>query len=204
MHFVPGRFVCATSKQTRRTVVLSSYYSSRRGTDLLNVCKIWEAARATSAATTFFEGITIDKEDFVDGATGANNPLHELWTEANDTWRVADGPWRLEDNVACVVSIGTGSPSIRLFKDDVIGISGTLRDIATNCERAAEDFQRHHQELKGRFFRFNVQGGLGDIGLERVDKVKDIIAATRGYLEPEAVRELIEQCGLLLKESPCR
>jgi len=48
---------------------------------MLNKVKIWEAARATSAATSFFNPITIGTESFVDGATGANNPINELWTE---------------------------------------------------------------------------------------------------------------------------
>ena len=43
--------------------------------------KILEAARATSAATSYFEPVTTRGLKFVDGALGANNPVNEVWTE---------------------------------------------------------------------------------------------------------------------------
>ncbi|RYP34899.1 hypothetical protein DL768_011033 [Monosporascus sp. mg162] len=49
-------FVCATSKQAADTVCLTSYPSRRSdNSDLLESTKIWQACRATSAATTFFD-----------------------------------------------------------------------------------------------------------------------------------------------------
>ena len=78
--------MCATSKQTGSTMILSSYPSERRGRDLFDVTTIWQAARATSAATSFFEPIVIGNEEFVDGATPANNPIMELWFEAYDAF----------------------------------------------------------------------------------------------------------------------
>jgi len=68
--------------------------------------KIWEACRATSAATTFFDAIALGpySEEFVDGGIGANNPILQLWNEAQAVW----GPDSLERNVNCIVSIGTG------------------------------------------------------------------------------------------------
>lgn len=76
-------FVCATSKETSGTVCLTSYRTQRGNNDLLNSVKIWEACRATSAATSFFDPIAIGRYgEFVDGATGANNPIRELWIQA--------------------------------------------------------------------------------------------------------------------------
>lgn len=70
------RFVCATSKETSETVCLTSYKSPRRNNDFLNSVKIWEAWRATSAASSFFDPIAIGryKEEFADVATGAKQP----------------------------------------------------------------------------------------------------------------------------------
>lgn len=134
---VGGSFVCATSMQTADTVVLSSYHSSRRGSDLLDVTTIWQAARATSAATTFFDPIEFGDERFVDGATGANNPLPQIWTEATDKWR--EGPqWQLHQNIHCIVSVGTGIPSLTPFKDDLIGMGETLLKLATETQKTAE------------------------------------------------------------------
>ena len=61
----------------------------------------------SSSILFFFKPIRIDVgsygEEFVDGATGANNPIVELWNQAQDLW-----PGKLEDNLKCLVSIDTG------------------------------------------------------------------------------------------------
>ncbi|KAK4918384.1 hypothetical protein LTR49_013776 [Elasticomyces elasticus] len=196
--------VCSTSKQTSQTVIFSSYHSRRRGTDMLDVVKIWEAARATSAATTFFPSIEINGEEFADGATGANNPIQNVWAEARDIWTPQhDATWRLEDNILCFVSIGMGVPSLKPFNDsNVLAMGKTLVDIAIDCQKAAEDFQRDHPGMcrENRFYRFDVDRGLGDIGLEEADKVKEIRAATRLYVQLERVHTDLEACSEKLKE----
>ncbi|RKK23966.1 hypothetical protein BFJ66_g17284 [Fusarium oxysporum f. sp. cepae] len=74
----PTSFVCATSKQTTDTVCLTSYRPHGL-THLFDSTTIWQACRATSAATTFFDPIAIGpyREEFIDGALGANNPTAE-------------------------------------------------------------------------------------------------------------------------------
>ncbi|KAF2022547.1 FabD/lysophospholipase-like protein, partial [Setomelanomma holmii] len=93
------------AKQTSETVCLTSYRTSRGNNDLLNSVTIWEACRATSAASTFFDPIAVGRfgEELVDGATGANNPVREVWDQAQLAW----GPEPLEGRVKCLVSIGT-------------------------------------------------------------------------------------------------
>jgi hypothetical protein len=137
--------VCATSKQTSETVCLTSYRTSRRNNDLLNSATIWEACRTTSAATSFFVPISVGRfgEEFVDGATGANNPVREVWHQAQLAW----GPEPLESKVKCLVSIGTGVPSLKSFKDDVLHIGETLIAIATETEQTAERFRRERPLL---------------------------------------------------------
>lgn len=112
------RFVRAVSKQTSQTICLTSYKSLRGNDDLLNSVKIWEACRATAAASSFFDPIAIGGygEEFVGGATGANNPVVELWNQAQLMW----GPESLEGKVQCLVSVGTGIPLLKTFRDDVL------------------------------------------------------------------------------------
>ena len=61
-------FVCATRAENSAPAVLRSYESSRND-PFYDICQIWEAVRATSAASTFFEPIQIGPNDetFVDG-----------------------------------------------------------------------------------------------------------------------------------------
>jgi Patatin-like phospholipase len=199
-----SRFVCVTSKSTSTTSVLSNYYSKRRGTSVWNQTKIWEAARATSAASSFFDPITIAKEGFVDGATGANNPIGQVWSEALDIWQ-EPGAWYLEDNIQCLVSIGTGVPSLTPFGDDPVAIGKALLDIALDTENAANEFQKHHTKLykSGRAFRFNVLRGLEKIGLEDASIQDEIFGVTRKYLQEEEVFNKIELCSEKLKEREC-
>ncbi|CAN9172819.1 unnamed protein product [Alternaria alternata] len=188
-------FVCATSKETSETVCLTSYRTPRGSSDLLNSVTIWEACRATSAATSFFDPIAVGRfgEEFVDGATGANNPVHEMWDQAQLAW----GPEPLEGRVKCVVSIGTGVPSLKPFKDDVPHIGDTLVAIATETEQTAERFRRERSLLDrtGRYYRFNVLRGLEDIGLEEAKKVKEMAAATRRYIGSQEVHKQMQACA---------
>ncbi|KAI1668000.1 Tetratricopeptide repeat [Pyrenophora tritici-repentis] len=188
-------FVCATSKETSEMVCLTSYKTSRGGSDLLNSVTIWEACRATSAATSFFDPIAVGRfgEQFVYEATGANNPVREMWDQAQLVW----GPEPLEGKVKCLVSIGTGVPSLKPFKDDVFNIGKTLAVIATETEQTAEQFRRERGLLDstGRYYRFNVDRGLEDIGLEVAKKVKEMAAATRQYISSHEVRTQMQACA---------
>jgi hypothetical protein len=195
------RFVCATSQKAVETTVLSSYFSKRRGSTLRNVAKVWEAARATAAATSFFDPIEIGGEHFVDGATPANNPINEMWSEAFDTFKDRND-WRLEDNILCLVSVGTGTPSIKPFGDGLAEIADALLAIATDTEKRAEDFHKHHTMMAKRqqYFRFNVLRGLEGVGLEDAAKKEVILSYTRKYLQTESVFNALEECSGRLAE----
>ncbi|PQE09025.1 Kinesin light chain protein [Rutstroemia sp. NJR-2017a BBW] len=188
-------FVCATSKETSETVCLTSYPSPRGRSDLLNSIKIWEACRATSAASSFFDPIAVGRygEGFVDGATGANNPVWEVWNQAQLLW----GPQPLEGKIKCLVSIGTGVPSLKPFRDDVFHIGKTLVAIATETGQTAERFRRDktHLDDSGRYYRFNVDRGLEEVGLEESKKRKEIAAATGRYIGSQGVFKQMQACA---------
>src|SRR5579859_253828 len=67
-------------------------------------CAIWQAARATSAAPSFFKEMYIDNPspgvNYVDGGLGHNNPSQVALDEAGRIWRTS--------KYFCLVSIGTG------------------------------------------------------------------------------------------------
>jgi predicted acylesterase/phospholipase RssA len=187
-----------TNKRSSRTECLTSYNVTRNVGDLLRHTKIWQACRATSAASTFFEPITIGpyKEQFIDGATGANNPIWKLWEQARAVWDSEP----FEENVQCIVSIGTGGPHIAAFTDDLSRIADTLSHIATETEATAEEFRRDKPQLvtSGVYYRFNVVRGLDKVGLEETKSIDLIAAATRDYLDSEDVHPRMKKCARIL------
>ena len=187
-------FVCAMSKEVADTVHFTSYSSPRWSSDMYKNTRIWEAARATSAASSFFDPIKIGAfgEEFVDGAVGANNPVNQLWVEAKNMW--PDEP--LEGNLKCLVSIGTGVPGVAPYGSSLLEIAKTLKRIATETDLTAEAFHRAHSDLDdgNRYFRFNASG-LEDIGLEDAAEKNRIMAATNRYVASESVMRQMRLCG---------
>jgi predicted acylesterase/phospholipase RssA len=187
-----------------RTSILTNYKSDRWPRDLLDSVKIWEAARATSAASTFFESIKLgpDDEIFLDGATGANNPVNVVWDEARDIWK-SNKPF--EDKVHCLVSIGTGCPPINAFGYGLKDIGESLKSMATETETTANNFMRRFTQLhtQRRYFRFNVRSGLENIGLEEAARRHEIVAATRRYLTTEEDKKQLENCAEMLRRREC-
>lgn len=183
-------FVCAMSKETSQIMQFTSYISRDGMSDLLRSAKIWEAARATSAATSFFAPIKVgpNHEEFVDGALGANNPVRSMWDEAQQVWPSA----RFEDQVELLVSIGTGVPGITNVGDKFWEVAKTLEKLAAETQNTADQFRRDHRDLvwNGKYYRFNVDRGLEAIGLEEYSKISTIVAATRHYLHHEAEQHL--------------
>ncbi|KAH8881049.1 FabD/lysophospholipase-like protein, partial [Thozetella sp. PMI_491] len=105
-------FVLAVRKDAtnnRAPVFLRSYLNPGKELELPGV-KLWEAARATSAAPSYFPPIKVGDTELVDGGLAANNPLGWLWTEVATVFT----PGRSTD---CFLSIGTGMASNAALSD---------------------------------------------------------------------------------------
>jgi len=162
-------------------------------------CMIWEAARATSATPTFFERIVINEEQFIDGGMGGNNPIHQVLQEAELMFP--------DRHIACIVSIGTGqAETISIPKPDWIqraiplDVIDAMRKIATDCEASAQDSARRFEHASGIYFRFNVDQGLQDVGLEQWDKLNEVRAHTGQYIQmvdvnPRLKAAVVSICG---------
>ncbi|KAF7508686.1 hypothetical protein GJ744_008933 [Endocarpon pusillum] len=191
-------FVCATSFETKSVVRLKSY---RLVDDSDIQPTILEAARATSAATSFFDPAKIGTRRFVDGALGANNPVDEVWSEAQNIWCSQDGA--LEPLISCFVSIGTGHPGIRPMNEGALKVlTEDMIKIATETTRTAEAFESRHRGLaeQKRYFRFNVEQGLQDCGLEEHQKMGLVEAATDDYLAAQSQKSRLNHCVGHLKQ----
>ena len=195
---------CAKAAEIATTVLLRSYKSR----DALNniPATICEAVRATSAATSFFEPVTVGPRGrkFVDGGLGTNNPVEQIWNEAQNIW--CTGEQELRDLLKCFVSVGTGNPGTKPIATGALKFfSETLVSIATQTEDTAKLFvARHRQLFEGkRYFRFNVQQGLQDVGLEEYEKGALIDAATTEYMDSQETKSAAQACAMNLKQKQC-
>ena len=138
---------------------------------------------------------------FVDGGLGYNNPIGELWTQAADVWK---GP--LDGKVGCVVSIGTGKPTVPDYGKGPIDLGKRLLALATDSENMAKDFYQHHRYDLGRlrYFRFNVEQGLENVDLGEAKQKTRIIEVTKEYLLNNGeVFDKMEDCAAKLAEREC-
>lgn len=193
--------MCAVRKENKDVARLRAYHSGPGGGT-----KIWEAARATSAASGFFDPISIGMhgQEYVDAGLGCNNPVNEVWTEAQDIWSSEGGD--LATLVNCFVSIGTGNPGKSPVEDGAFKIfAKTLKDIATETERTAELFAKSNRGLlfQQRYFRFNVEQGLQDVGLDEYKQEKTIASATDSYMDFLQVRKDMRSCSQAMKDKKC-
>ncbi|KAJ5851796.1 FabD/lysophospholipase-like protein [Penicillium soppii] len=188
-------FVCSITQETKDIVRLRSY--GNKAGIRATIC---QAARATSAATTFFEPVSIGARRFADGGLGANNPVDEVEGEASDIWCEDTGD--LKPLVKCFISIGTGNPGKRAIEDNLLKfVSNTLPELATQTEHTEKRFiakWRQHYDSK-RYFRFNVDQGLQDVGLAEYQEQGLIESATEGYLDHQAVAFRVRDCVENLK-----
>ena len=150
-------------------------------------CKIWEAARATSAAPTFFKHIEIgNKQPFIDGGLGCNNPSKLLLKEAKVVFPT--------HQIGCFISIGTGQPeviSIRTsgFFPQIVptNVINALKAISTDCEATHEEMSLHFGDSPNIYFRINVEQGMQDIKFSEWEKMANVEAHTMQFLRKEEV-----------------
>lgn len=161
-------------------------------------CRIWEAARATTAAPTFFKRIAIGeegqaKEEFIDGGLKCNNPALRVLEEARSIF----GNDRL---VRCLVSLGTGHPGTTgLAKPDAFQkflpteLIGVLKEIATNCLEIANVLSDRFKDVEKFYFRFNVDHGAEHISLEEWRKMGELTEHTKAYMTNVSVHKAIDE-----------
>lgn len=153
--------------------------------------------------TTFFDPVSIGNRSFADGGLGSNNPVDEVEGEAANVWCSETGD--LKPLVKCFISIGTGNPSKKTFENSMTKfLSQTVIQIATETENTERKFIARwakHFDQK-RYFRFNVEQGLQDIGLDEYKKKGAMEAATEGYLIHMAQKFRVRDCirNMILKQ----
>lgn len=108
------RFICAVAKETKGITRLRSYSAPGKPDSPATIC---EAALVTSAATTFYDPVSIGARKYVDGALGANNPVDEV---ENETSNMCPNTRDLKPLVKCFISVGTGNPGKKAIDDNML------------------------------------------------------------------------------------
>ncbi|KAK4145440.1 uncharacterized protein C8A04DRAFT_10577 [Dichotomopilus funicola] len=171
---------------------------------------IWQAARATTAASSFFkpqklggEGDDIE-QTYIDAAIGANNPVGYLLDEAV----LEFGAGR---RLGCVISIGTGTrllevgrvmTGIRNFllaPSWYIQLIKTLKAKATDAEEAHRQLELRLAPFPGSYFRFNVPDAAAKVGLHHYKRMPTLKSLTKAYLADKKVNAQVSQIAELLK-----
>ena len=205
-------FVCAyESKALGGSPVLLRTY--RTGSAPVS-CSIWEAARATSAAPTFFPPIKFASQtggNFIDAGVGTNNPTKVLVKEAKSYYRMKSYK---ATQPTCLVSIGTGqqnliqlqhAASMFWLKDRLgLSIAPVLGEIVTDCENTHDEVLLSHLDNNARdqYYRFNVPQGMQQIMLDEWAKKDDIKTYTDNYLRLNQTEQELLDCVKRLRPSP--
>lgn len=205
-------FVVATSLRAGGAIRMRSF--GTRDDDPFPAC-IWQAARATSAAPTYFLPITIDDVAYGDGGTGWNNPAKEAIAEARNKW-----PSR---PIGILVSIGTGLEEALQLNDRSKEVPQIIQSLlqntspehafklavaeyavkcVTSCELVHREISEHCDKdiLESNYFRLNVPQGMSAIGLAEWDKLGDMIALTNRYMDHGEMRKRKRRIAELLRD----
>ena len=130
---------------------------------------IWQVARATAAAPTYFKPVEIEGLEYVDGGFGANNPCSEIYDEVNKMNNYA------KNCVKIIVSIGTGRNK-KISRIQGQGMARYLNFINFAMKWATESERTHQYMLssnaalkedeKFHYRRYDVDDGLDAMKLD--------------------------------------
>ncbi|OTA97917.1 hypothetical protein M434DRAFT_391527 [Hypoxylon sp. CO27-5] len=150
--------------------------------------QIWEAARATTAAPSFFPPMVLSRgghtRTFIDGAMGCNNPVYELIDEATALFGT-------DCTLGCLVSLGTGfsgplTIGVRTGIKQKLDLLLNVKKLATDTETPHENLRRQIRAERDAYFRFQLPSGAEKIGLHQYEKLDELSQLMQAYIEQES------------------
>jgi hypothetical protein len=126
---------------------------------------IWQVARATSAAPTYFKPAKIQGLKYLDGGFGANNPCAEIFEEVRKM---------NNHTVTCtniILSVGTGrdkdwSRFASSGPSRFLNYLNVARKWASQADETHYSMITRTSEFPLKYFRLNVEDGLGPMKLD--------------------------------------
>src|SRR6201996_797262 len=160
-------------------------------------CEVWEAARATTATPTYFESIAIGLPDsaprYVDGGIGCINPINQVRQEASLVFP--------NKRVACIISIGSGHASVihiperrslqrlAIRKKIPSDFINAAKSMSTDCEEKHQECARFLNAIPNLYLRFNVEGGMQEVGPEEWEKLPEVTAHVFQYMKTQELMQ---------------
>lgn len=179
-------------------MILRSYDSRREPPPEFD-CKIWEAGRATCSIGLAFKPIQIGQSVFHDDGAGPFNPGPEALDEAV----LNEWPGR---EVGVMISVGTGKRPRGSDSNQQMWYEGFLGEFAEarrkliakieGCEATHEKMMKEHLPSRNvnieNYYRFNVEMGVGEFGMNEWHRLADISSGTRQYLRRPEEQKMIQ------------
>lgn len=197
-------------------VFLCSHKCRPQPTATYKLCKMCDAACATSAAPTYFKPRNVLNKILVDGGFGeTNNPSNAAF----DHYRIDDRSWSLPLSKRLLwLNLGTGSPQpgmsathskrpmwtwlVPNFLLDSYHKMNDMQKMATDAEKVVKSMRCLAKETHGylQYSRFSANNGLHLIGLDDYKKVDDgtIEKLTKAYLCQSHIQSDLDAIAVLL------
>lgn len=131
---------------------------------------------------------------FTGDGLSVTNPVNEVEREASDLWCGDQG--NVELLVKCFISIGVGTPDKKEIEDSVKVFSKMSKVIATDSEMTERRFRTRSWLIYDakRYFRFNIEKGLPDVGPAEYSEDGYIAKVVDEYLTHSHQRFLMRDC----------
>lgn len=194
---INSSMICVIRQRTTKPDVLRTWETTCP-TEENYECKIWEAASATAAAPMYFRRVKFSKqgEEWCDGGLQRNNPIRVLLSEAGREKTLK------ARKIGCVLSLGTGFPSIQSISPSLLGFLRGAVSMMTDSQKVAEEFLKDErfEELRTshRYFRFNVPQGMEELELDECNETERMSALTANYLNQTPTGNEIQSCAQAL------
>ncbi|KAF9874662.1 ankyrin repeat protein [Colletotrichum karsti] len=159
-------FVTTVRADDEELLLLRSYVNNQQPDTHSSQFEMWEALRATSAASTYFKEYRRQNEGYVDGAFKSNNPIFEVHHEAADLWPGRD---------VFLVSIGTGTKPSAPVGTNAIKLVRTMTKLATATEGSAP--------------------GIGAVDLGNSKMIGNVAMRTDTYLRDTGTAREVASCS---------
>jgi len=212
-----------SSARVSPPVILRSYQTARDQGIVSTRATIWQAGRATCASRSAFKPITIANVQFLDEGYGKYNPAFSVLDEAlaKETWHDTEDVvvGDQDPEVGVFVSIGTGKRlgsqhggvkhgGLRKDKPLWWESMGMLEQYAEAKKRLLEkleDCETVHRTVGGEmerrgvdpscYFRFNVEVGVGEFGMNEWNRLAEVSTGTRRYMDRPEVSRGVGTCA---------